>query len=152
MAFYSVHDSHNYLCYYVTRYLIFRNIIWILHWSIGLSIIYYDVNKFSSYKYLKLSHHKHGTETFIKKNAFLIKSFFLSKNFKIYFWLCCVFIVLASLFFAAIRLWILHINLAGVWLETGILMLLLVSPEDSMSFFLFGCAKPFFFLLHVGFL
>ena len=31
-------------------------------------------------------------------------------------------------------------------------MLLLVSPEDSMSFFLFGCAKPFFFLLHVGFL
>ena len=83
MAFYSVHDSHNYLCYYVTRYLIFRNIIWILHWSIGLSITYYDVNKFSSYKYLKLSHHKHGTETFIKKNAFLIKSFFLSKKKKI---------------------------------------------------------------------
>ena len=45
--------------------------------------------------------------------------------------------------FAAIGLSIVQRNLAGVWLETGILMLLLVSPEDSVFFF-FGCAEPLF--------
>ena len=56
---------------------------------------------FFSYTYLKFCHHKHGTETFIKKNEFLIKSFFLSLIF--HFWLCEVFIVLASFSFCSNR-------------------------------------------------
>ena len=51
---------------------------------------------------MKLCHPKHGTESFIKKCVFLIKSFFLSLiMFKIYFWLCEVFIVLASFSFCS---------------------------------------------------
>ena len=59
---------------------------------------------FFSYKYLKLRHHKHGTETLKKKSSFLIKLFFLSLViFKIHFWLCQVFIVLASSSFCSNR-------------------------------------------------
>ena len=94
---------------------------------------------------MKLCHHKHGTETFIKKNAFLIKRFFLSLiTFKIilgYFWLlslhCAGFFLLLQQSGCEFS----TETSAGVWLETGIWMLLLVGPENSMSvfYFLFFC-------------
>ena len=75
---------------------------------------------------------------------FSLNVFFSLIIFKIYFCYAKSSLCWVLSLFAAIGLWILHRNLAGVCLETGVLMLLLVSPEDSMPFCFGGCAEPIF--------
>ena len=116
-----------------------------------LNIIYYDVNMFFSYKYLKLRHHKHGTETLKKKSSFLIKSFFLTLIlFKIHFWLCQVFTVLASSSFCSNRAMNspekLSRGMVGDWHFDASF-----GQSRGLSLFFF-LAVLSLFLLHVGFL
>ena len=99
---------------------------------------------FFSYKYLKLRHHKHGTETLKKKSSFLIKLFFLSLViFKIHFWLCQVFNVLASSSFCSNRAMNspekLSRGMVGDWHFDASF-----GQSRGLSLFFFGCAEPLF--------